>query len=299
MTSFADFNAGSLKLHHLGETTQLTGTQLITPTQTATWAELITTIQNVEEIAQEVVLKEDHDNKSINVSTDAASDSKYPSVKAVKTYVDGRVNEQNLFINSTLQTLQVLQDGLTNSNQVDATKENLANKSTNVETDAASDTKYPSVKAIKSYVDKVRSSLLIIEGESTLNGTIHWSCGSCPMEGLNGVLVPSNGKIRRITGLAYGPLGNLNSIQVNLQMFSVTTTTHTPSELLRTITFSAHPTLSILYALDKVNENTIPSTNGSIMLLFEESLPRDASLNTLSIPPYIRFRITLEYESYI
>jgi hypothetical protein len=35
-------------------------------------------------------LKEVLTNKSINVTTDAASDSKYPSVKAVKTYVDSR-----------------------------------------------------------------------------------------------------------------------------------------------------------------------------------------------------------------
>jgi hypothetical protein len=299
MSSFADFNVGSLKLNHLGEITRFTGSELITPTQTATWNELITTIQNVEEIAQEVILKEDHDNKSINVSSDSASDTKYPSVKAVKTYVDGRVNEQNQFINSTLQTLQSLQEGLNNSNQVDSTKENVSNKSTNVETDAASDTKYPSVKAIKSYVDKVRSSLLLVEGESTLNGHIHWTCGACPMEGLNGLLLPSNGKIRRIAGLAYGPLGNLTSIRLNLRMFTVTSTTHTPSELLRTITFGSHPTLSMLYALDKVNENILPSVDGSIMLLFEESLPRDISLNTVSIPPYIRFRITIEYESYI
>lgn len=299
MTSFADFNVGTIKLNHLGETTQLTGTQLITPRQTATWNDLITTIQNVDEIAQEVVLKEDLDNKSINVSTDAASDSKYPSVKAIKTYVDGRMTEQNQFINTTLQTLQYFQEELSNNVQSDATKESLSNKSTNVETDAASDTKYPSVKAIKSYVDKVRSSLLIIEGESTLNGTIHWSCGSCPMEGLNGLLIPSNGKIRRMTGFAYGPLGNLNYIQVNIRMFDVTTTTHTTPELLRTISFGSHPSLSMLYALDKVNENILPSNNGSIMLLFEESLPKDASLNTLSIPPYIRFRLTLEYESYL
>ena len=35
-----------------------------------------------------ILLKEDLANKSIDVATDQASDSKYPSVKAVKTYVD-------------------------------------------------------------------------------------------------------------------------------------------------------------------------------------------------------------------
>jgi hypothetical protein len=36
--------------------------------------------------------KEDASNKSTNVNTDGASDSKYPSVKAVKTYVDEKDN---------------------------------------------------------------------------------------------------------------------------------------------------------------------------------------------------------------
>jgi hypothetical protein len=36
-----------------------------------------------------IAAKESSDNKSINISTDASSDIKYPSVKAVKTYVDG------------------------------------------------------------------------------------------------------------------------------------------------------------------------------------------------------------------
>lgn len=36
-----------------------------------------------------IATKESSENKSINISTDASSDVKYPSVKAVKTYVDG------------------------------------------------------------------------------------------------------------------------------------------------------------------------------------------------------------------
>jgi hypothetical protein len=38
-----------------------------------------------------LALKEDLVNKSLNVTTDGASDTKYPSVKAVKTYVDSKV----------------------------------------------------------------------------------------------------------------------------------------------------------------------------------------------------------------
>lgn len=296
MTTFADFNVGTLKLHLLGETTQLTGSRVNTSTHSATWNELISTIQNIEEIADVVVSKEDIDQKSTNVSTDAASDVKYPSVKAVKTYVDGRMNEQTQFVNTTLQALQSLQEGLSNNVQSDANKESASNKSTNVETDSASDIKYPSVKAVKTYVDKFKSSLLVMEGESNAKGDILWTCGSCPMDGVYGLVLPSNGKIRRITGMAYGPLGNLNSIQVNLNAYTLDTLTHTSPQLLRSISFTTHPTLPMLYALDKVNENTLPSTDGSIMLLLEESLPKDASMNTVTIPHYVRLRITIEYE---
>ena len=298
MSSFADFNVGSIKLNHLGEVTKLTGNQVITPGLTVAWSELVGTIQDIADIADVVVTKEDDANKSLSITTDAASDEKYPSVKSVKTYVDGRITEQNQFINTTMTTLQTLQDALTVSNQVDATKEDKVNKSTNVETDATSDTKYPSVKAVKTYVDKVRSSLLIVEGESTLTGAIQWSCGGCAMEGLYGLLLPANGKIRRITGLAYGPLGNLNSIQVKLKTFTVNETSHTEPAVLRTVSFVSHPSLSMLYALD-VTEHSMPSTDGTNMLLFEEALPKDVNSNPVSVPSYVRFRLTLEYETHI
>jgi hypothetical protein len=77
-------------------------------------------------------LKEDLANKSTNVTTDGTSNTKYPSVKAVKDYVDAGTTTLNAGLNL---------------------KEDLINKSTNVVTDAASNTKYPSVKAIKDYVD--------------------------------------------------------------------------------------------------------------------------------------------------
>lgn len=297
MNQFADFNVGTIKLNTLGESTQLTGSHVITSTYNVSWSDLLATIDNVDEIAQEVILKEDVQNKSTSITLDATSDIKYPSVKAIKTYVDSRTVEQTQFVNSTLQTLQNLQAGLSNTIQVDTTKEDLVNKSTNIVNDATSDTKYPSVKAVKSYVDKVRSSLLIVEGESTLTGEIRWTCGSCPMDGINGILLPSNGKIRRITGLAYGPLGNLDSIQINLKTYTLNRLTHTEPALLRTIPFQTHPTSSMLYALDVENDTTLPSSDGGVMLLFKESGPKDMDALDISIPPYVRFRLTLEYES--
>jgi trimeric autotransporter adhesin len=46
---------------------------------------------NTADVATQSANKEDKLNKSVNVTTDAASDTKYPSVKAVKSYVDAQV----------------------------------------------------------------------------------------------------------------------------------------------------------------------------------------------------------------
>jgi hypothetical protein len=69
-------------------------------------------------------------NKSIDVSADRLSNTKYPSVKSVVDYV-GSLG----FITNVISALGY-------------TPENLANKSTNVITDQASNNKYPSVKSV-------------------------------------------------------------------------------------------------------------------------------------------------------
>lgn len=298
MSNFADFNVGTLKLNHLGETTQLTGSQVNTSSHTATWNELIATVHDIAEIADVVVSKEDTHNKSLSILTDETSDTKYPTVKAVKTYVDSRSAEQSQFVNSTLQALQNLQAGLSNTVQVDTTKEDLANKSTNLVTDAASDTKYPSVKAVKTYVDtrSKSTSLVVVEGESTLAGQIQWTCGSCPMEGLYGLLLPSSGKVKRITGIAYGTLSNLDSIEVTVKAYALNSTSNLDPVVLRTIPFQKHPTMSMLYA-QQVTETTLPASSEGVMLLLEESFAKDNSASAIPLPPYVRFRLTLEYES--
>lgn len=85
-------------------------------------------------------VSENQANKDTDVSLTANSDVKYPSQKAIKTYVNSVVGDAVFDINQELSGLNSI-------------KENLANKSTNVTTDAASDVKYPSVKAVKTYVD--------------------------------------------------------------------------------------------------------------------------------------------------
>ncbi len=91
------------------------------------------------------------------------SDQAYPSQKAAKAYVDQVVSQiatSGVPDATTLAAgkLQLAGDlGGTATNPTVpalATKENTANKSTNVQADGTNNTKYPSVKAVKDYVDQ-------------------------------------------------------------------------------------------------------------------------------------------------
>jgi len=65
-------------------------------------------------------------------------------------------------------------NAITSANALIATKEDLANKSISVSTDGTSDTKYPSVKAVKTYVDAQTSSAvgsLVFNAPLTQSGT--------------------------------------------------------------------------------------------------------------------------------
>ena len=164
-------------------------------------------------------------NKSTNIDTDANSDEKYPSVKAVKKYVDSiTVLDPNRPISNKTQTaldtkLNIIdttallnkKDTASLSNRIDLKAPNsrtltingtsydlsqnriwtiptfsgsyndltgkpdltiyqiYSDKSTNINTDANSDEKYPSVKAVKSYVDAVSFSGAVIDGSITTN----------------------------------------------------------------------------------------------------------------------------------
>ena len=104
-------------------------------------------------------------NKStaINLGGANPSDQAYPSQKAAKAYVDQVVSQiatSGVPDATTLAAgkLQLAGDlGGTATNPTVpglAGKENTTNKSTNVQTDGTNDTKYPSVKAVKDYVDQ-------------------------------------------------------------------------------------------------------------------------------------------------
>jgi len=63
----------------------------------------------VDYTSEQIALKENLTNKSTNVTTDGASDTKYPSVKAIKTYVDANVGVSVIKnIKVTLTSAQLL-----------------------------------------------------------------------------------------------------------------------------------------------------------------------------------------------
>jgi hypothetical protein len=104
-------------------------------------------------------------NKSTETNLGGAnpSDQLYPSQKAAKAYVDQVVSQiatSGVLDATTLAAgkVQLSGDlaGTATSPTVPAlaNKENSSNKSTSVQTDGSSNTKYPSVKAVKDYVDQ-------------------------------------------------------------------------------------------------------------------------------------------------
>ena len=108
-----------------------------------------------------IALKEDAANKSTDVTADATSDTKYPSVKAVKTYVDAQAQAQ-----ASGSVADEINEGTTlvapSQHAVFealALKEDAANKSTDGTLADDTDTKFPTEKAVKTYVDAQVGSL--------------------------------------------------------------------------------------------------------------------------------------------
>ncbi|MDI5888360.1 hypothetical protein, partial [Flavobacterium yafengii] len=126
-------------------------TNLASEVSRATTAEATLTANLATEVSRATTAeasKEALANKSTSVSTDGTSDTKYPSVKSVKDYVDA----------STTSGSTALATETTRATTAEASKEALANKSTSVSTDGTSDIKYPSVKSVKDYVDASTTS---------------------------------------------------------------------------------------------------------------------------------------------
>ncbi|MEN9959470.1 MAG: hypothetical protein RLZZ474_1714, partial [Bacteroidota bacterium] len=117
------------------------------------------TVSNLTGVAEVVSNK----STSTNLGGANTSDQLYPTQKATKTYVDQAVAQVTSGSISDATTLaagkiQLAGDlsGTATSPTVPALagKENTSNKSLSVQTDGTNDTKYPSVKAVKDYVDQ-------------------------------------------------------------------------------------------------------------------------------------------------
>lgn len=148
--------------------------------------------------------KESLINKSLNVSSDGASDTKYPSVRAVKTYVDqatqgialaadlnAKADKNSPTFTGTPSlptgTIGVKQGQGTNTNQLATTsfvqqelsaastninaKEDVANKSTSTML-GTSNTLYPTQNAVKTYVDNQISSATVADASLSSKGII-------------------------------------------------------------------------------------------------------------------------------
>ena len=187
--------------------------------------------------------KESLGNKSTSVATDATSNTKYPSVKAVKDYVDqattGIASQTSLnnkadlnspiftgtlslptgttgvtqtsgnnstalattaFVQTAMASVTVVDADATTKGKIQlagdlsgtaavptvpglAQKEDVGNKSVSVSTDATSNSKYPSVKAVKDYVDLATTGVALqtsLNNKADLNSPVFTGTPSLP-----------------------------------------------------------------------------------------------------------------------
>jgi hypothetical protein len=119
-----------------------------------------------------LALKENVANKS-TTTTLGTSNELFPTQNAVKTYVDTAIAGATIVDAdaTTKGKLQLAGDlaGTAAAPTVPGLtlKENIANKSTDIVADAASTTKYPSVKVIKDYVDALNAAAGVADGSIT------------------------------------------------------------------------------------------------------------------------------------
>ena len=123
-----------------------------------------------------IALKEDAVNKSTDVTLADATNTKFPTELAVKSYVDGQVTTATNNATSAIAAVQADVDANeTAANTAIALKEDAVNKSTDVTLADATNTKFPTELAVKSYVDgqitTVGSNFLPLTG-GTITGQL-------------------------------------------------------------------------------------------------------------------------------
>ncbi|MBP6054234.1 MAG: hypothetical protein KA527_01230 [Cytophagaceae bacterium] len=120
------------------------------------------------------------------------SDALFPTQRAAKSYVDNAINiavatgapDATTLASGKIQLSGDLGGTATNPTVPGlATKESVSNKSTNVSADAGSDTKYPSVRAIKTYVDQATQGIALqaaVDAKADKNSPIFTGNPSMP-----------------------------------------------------------------------------------------------------------------------
>jgi hypothetical protein len=145
----ADVDLGGKRLTEVGAPTvaQDAATKLYVDTTTDLNATDITTnATNITNNTDNINLKEDAANKSTDSTLADTTDDKFPTEKAVKTYVDTAtdLNATDITTNAT---------NITNNTDNINLKEDAANKSTDSTLADTTDDKFPTEKAVKTYVD--------------------------------------------------------------------------------------------------------------------------------------------------
>jgi hypothetical protein len=234
-----------------------------------------------------LALKENSANKSTNLSTDGASDTKYPSVKSVKTYVDAQVSGATIAdANATSKGKVQLAGDLAGTAAAPtvpglALKENSANKSTNVSTDGASDSKYPSVKAVKSYVDAQLAagvtSATIADADASTKGKIQLTGdlgGTAAAPTVPGLALKANATdVVLLTSVVNS---NTASITANTSSIAGETTRATAAELTLSTSVAAN-TASITANTSSITAETTRATAAEL------ALTNSVAANTASI----------------
>jgi hypothetical protein len=105
----------------------------------------------------------------------SALDSKLNVADSIVRYVTPTQLAAKTFDSTTIYNQLALKAVASEVTAALSTKEILSNKSTSITTDASSDTKYPSVKSVKSYVDAQVAGATIVDADATTKGKIQIS----------------------------------------------------------------------------------------------------------------------------
>jgi hypothetical protein len=194
----------------------------------------------------------------------------------VKTYVDSQVAGATIADadGSTKGKIQLAGDlaGTAASPTVPglALKENSANKSTNVSTDGASDSKYPSVKAVKSYVDAQLAagvaSATIADADASTKGKIQLTGdlgGTAAAPTVPGLALKANAT--DLLSLTSDVNSNTASITANTSSIAGETTRATTAELILTNSVAAN-TASITANTSSIAGETTRATAAELVL---------------------------------